>query len=64
VGILTRTSTAVFVMFMREVLPPDESRALTDAHLRALHATMCERLEVRAGTVLGSWERSAPVGQA
>jgi len=64
VGILTRTSAAVFVTFMREVLPPDDSRALTDAHLQALHITMCERLEVRAGPVLGSWERSAPAGQA
>jgi|CXWL01.1.fsa_nt_gi hypothetical protein len=62
--ILTRTSTAEFVKVMRLLLPPEDSRALTDAELRALHATMCERLEVRSRTALGSWERSAPVGRA
>lgn len=63
-GILTRTSTAEFVKVMRLLLPPEDSRALTDAELHALHATMCERLEVRSRTALGSWERSAPVGRA
>jgi hypothetical protein len=60
--ILTRTSEANFVKVMRLLLPPEESAAITDPQLRALHHTMCERLQARAS--LGSWEGSAPVGRA
>jgi hypothetical protein len=63
-GILTGTSRGLFVQCMRQVLPPEDSHALTDAHLHALHEAMCERLHAKAGGRAGAWEVSAPAGQA
>jgi len=48
-GILTRTSRGLFVQCMRQMLPPEDSHALTDAQLHALHEAMCERLHAKAG---------------
>lgn len=62
--ILTRTSRDEFVRFMRQTLPPEESHALTDSQLHALHEAMCERLHAKAGGSAGSWEGSMPAGQA
>jgi len=63
-GILTRTSQGLFVQCMRQLLPPEDSHALTDAHLHALHEAMCDRLHAKAGGRAGAWEISAPAGQA
>ena len=43
---------------MRQMLPPQNSHALTDAQLHALHEAMCERLYAKAGHT-GVWEISA-----
>ena len=63
-GILTRTSEAEFVKVMRMLLPPEESKVITDAQLHILHDAMCERLQAKAGKTVDSWEGSAPAGQA
>jgi hypothetical protein len=63
-GILTRTSRGLFVHCLRQVLPPADSHALTDAQLHALHEAMCDRLHVKARGRTGAWEVSAPAGQA
>lgn len=53
-GILTCTSEANFVKAMRRLLPPEESAAITDAQLHALHEAMCERLQAKVGTMMDS----------
>jgi hypothetical protein len=63
-GILTRTSRGVFVHCMRQLLPSEDSHALTDAQLHVLHEAMCERLHAKARGRTGAWEVSAPAGQA
>ena len=63
-GILARTSRSLFVRCMRRVLPPEDSHALTDSQLHALHAAMCERLHAKAGGRTGAWEVSMSAGQA
>lgn len=62
--ILTRTSEANFVKAMRRLLPPEESRAVTDAQLHALHDAMCTRLQAKVGTMMDSWEGLPAAGQA
>lgn len=62
--VLTGTSAAAFVGWMRTTLPPEESRVLTDADLRAVHDVMCTWLELKAGQAFGSFETVAPVGHA
>ena len=63
-GILTRTSRGLFVRCLRQVLPPEDSHALTDSQLHALHEAMCERLYAKAGGRADAWEVSRPAGQA
>jgi hypothetical protein len=63
-GILTRTSRGLFVQCMRQMLPPADSHALTDAQLHVLHEAMCDRLHAKAGGRAGAWEVSRPAGQA
>ena len=62
--VLTRTTAANFVIFMRGRLKPEVSQTLADGQLCNLHEAMCRRLEAKVGHGNSSWESSAPAGMA